>query len=82
MRFRVESDDPVRWACLDNGNPVWPGTTLEFRTEAEEGGVAFTLVHDGFAEDQSPPFQMTRDGWGHFVSSLKAYCETGTGQPW
>jgi len=79
MNFRVDQaeDHEVRLTCTANGNPVWVGTTLTWRVA--EGTV--TLEHAGFAEDQSPPFAMTRDGWPMFVASLEAYLATGTGQP-
>lgn len=80
MVFRVDeaTGDRVRWTCTDNANPVWPGTTLTW-TRAE-GGIEFE--HAGFAEDKSPPFQMTADGWQHVHNSLAAYLSTGVGQPW
>ena len=83
MRFRVDrlADDEVQWTCTENGNPVWPGTTLRWRFVPSGDGVVVELEHGGFAEDQSPPFQMTVQGWPHFCASLKAYAETGQGMP-
>ena len=81
MRFRVDALDAgqrVLWTCTDNGNPVWPGTTLEWTVD----GSTLRFRHDGFPEDQSPPFKMTADGWAALMGSLTAYTETGTGAPW
>lgn len=80
MRFRVDTvaDDRVRWTCTANGNPIWPGTTLEWTFG--DGRIRFE--HAGFAEDQSPPYAMTVDGWKHFAGSLASYLSAGTGQPW
>lgn len=80
MTFEVAEAGPdrVQWRCLDNANPVWPGTTLGF--ERTEEGV--TLRHDGFAEDQSPPYQMTVEGWQHFAGSLGRHLRGEGGQPW
>lgn len=41
MRFRVEVLEPgarVRWTCIDNGNPIWVGSTLEWTLEEGKGG--------------------------------------------
>lgn len=80
MVFRVDevADTRVRWTCTANGNPVWPGTTLTWTHI--DGAIEFE--HAGFGEDQSPPFQMTVDGWKHFHASLASWLETGAGQPW
>lgn len=80
MVFRVDevTPDRVRWTCTDNGNPVWPGTTLTWALR--DGAIEFE--HAGFGEDQSPPFQMTVEGWKHFHSSLASWLESGSGEPW
>jgi hypothetical protein len=80
MRFRVDhvDDQRVQWTCLENGNPVWPGTTLTWRLS--DGHLH--LEHAGFHEQESPPYQMTVDGWQHFMASLVSWLETGAGQPW
>ena len=84
MKFRVDAveDDRVVWTCLDNGNPVWPGTTLTWRLDS--GAVHFEQA--GFADQWigTPPHQMTigPNGWGHFMNSLQSYLAGGGGQPW
>lgn len=85
MRFEVTEISPERvvWRCADNGNPVWPGTTLTFSAQAASAGATeFRFAHAGFAEDSSPPYAMTVDGWSHFMASLRQFVETGTGMPW
>lgn len=37
--------------------------------------------HDHWKDD-SPMFAECNYTWGRFLSSLKLYCETGTGRPW
>lgn len=39
------------------------------------------FAHAGLT-DGGPPYEMTSEGWKHFMKSLKTYAETGTGQPW
>lgn len=79
MRFRVEQvdDHEVRWTCTENGNPVWPGTTL--RWTRSEGAVEFE--HAGFAENVSPPFKMTEAGWAPLFDSLEAHLAGRPGAP-
>ena len=76
MYFVVEVLEPnkrVLWRCTENVNPVWPGTTIEWAIEASDAGSRLTLTHGGFEEDQSPPYQMTVQGWPMFVERLQAY---------
>jgi len=84
MRFRVEEASPgkqVTWRCVENGNPVWAGTTLSWKLESTGAGTSIDFSHSGFAEDQSPPYTMTVQGWQHFVGSLQAYLDGSAGQP-
>ncbi len=82
MKFKVEvvEDHKVVWTCFENANPVWVDTTLTWDFENEE----ISFSHSGIDESWSgsPPFKATEEGWIHFMSSLKEYCETGKGQPW
>jgi uncharacterized protein YndB with AHSA1/START domain len=85
MKFRVDALDVgelVRWTCTENGNPVWKGTTLTWKISAANDGCRVAFAHEGFAEDQSPPYKMTVQGWNHIVNSLRSYLEGGQGQPW
>lgn len=84
MKFRVDGieDNRVSWTCLDNDNPVWPGTTLTWTLA--DGAVTFRQA--GFADQWvgTPPYEMTigPGGWGHFMTSLRAYLAGDKGQPW
>jgi len=84
MKFKIDELSPNRkvvWTCTENGNPTWIGTQLIW--EIDEDG-AFRFNHANFDDKyaETPPVQMTEQGWKHFMSSLKSYCETGEGQPW
>jgi uncharacterized protein YndB with AHSA1/START domain len=84
MRFRVEALEPdrlVRWSCVENGNPAWVGSTLEWRLEAGTAGSTIRFEHGGFAAG-GPPYEMTVQGWTHFTASLQRLLDTGTGEPW
>ena len=84
MAFEVTelSDDAVAWRCTDNDNPVWPGTTLRWSLTTAGDRTRVVFEHAGFAEDTSPPYAMTAEGWKHFMASFETYVETGAGQPW
>ncbi len=84
MGFEVTeiADGRVTWRCTENGNPVWVGTTLSWTWTEAAGRTKLQFSHAGFAEDASPPYAMTVEGWKHFMASLVAYVETGAGQPW
>lgn len=85
MRFRVEALEPgtlVRWQCTDNGNPIWVGTTLEWRVRPTTEGSTVVFEHRGFSQADGPPYAMTVEGWKHFTSSLQRYLDTGAGEPW
>jgi uncharacterized protein YndB with AHSA1/START domain len=81
MRFRIDEMKPnesVRWTCTGHDMPAWVNTTLHWSIDAAGDATLVRLDHAGWPE---PPAQVA-DGWKHFLSSLKSYLETGTGQPW
>ncbi|MDN5202088.1 SRPBCC domain-containing protein [Fulvivirgaceae bacterium BMA10] len=87
MQFRVDTLQPgekVSWSCVGNPNPTWIGTELRFDMEQQGDEVNFSFTHGNFDDKWAgqPPFEMTKEGWDHFMNSLKNYCEKGEGQPW
>ena len=74
----------VVWECTENANPAWIGTQIvtEITESAEGSQVVFS--HAGFEEKWKgqDPFEMTKQGWEHFVDSLVSFCEKGVGEPW
>lgn len=85
MKFRIDALDEHRvgWTCMENGNPVWPGTTLEWTLQPAGEGTKITFTHAGFEDANHPAYALTvgAQGWGHFLASLQAYLDTGVGQP-
>jgi uncharacterized protein YndB with AHSA1/START domain len=84
MRFRVdvlEPDQRVAWTCIANANPIWVGSTLSWTIRRRNGGTTLEFSHGGLTAG-GPPYDMTVQGWQHFMASLSRYVETGTGQPW
>lgn len=82
MGFRIDelkTDECVRWTCVTHDQPSWVGTSLTWRIGEAGDAVVVSLDHAGW-RDTAP--EMVAQGWRHFLGSLKAYAETGTGQPW
>ena len=82
MRFRIDEMKPnesVRWTCIGHDMSSWVGTTLDWRIKEAGGTVVVSFEHAGWKDAAPEP---VAQGWKHFVGSLKAYAETGTGQPW
>lgn len=87
MGFRtslLNTNSKVVWECKVNGNPAWIGTKIITEITESEDGCSVRFSHAGFDEKWAgqEPFEMTKQGWDHFVNSLVSYCEQGIGQPW
>ena len=87
MHFRTDQLQPgrsVAWTCVENPNPAWIGTELRYEIAESDKGTRLSFSHvrwDSKWEGQEP-YEMTKEGWEHFMKSLKTFCETGAGQPW
>jgi len=87
MGFRTLTLTPNKkavWECTENGNPAWIGTKIITEISESENGCEVVFSHAGFQEKWrgQEPFEMTKQGWVHFVNSLVSYCQKGEGQPW
>ena len=82
MRFRIDeqrANELVRWTCIAHDLQDWVGTTLDWRLAEAGGATMVSFEHGGWKVDGPAPVVQ---GWRHFLGSLKAWVETGTGQPW
>jgi len=83
--MRVDEATPtlVRWTCLSYAPlPDWAGTTITFAlSPRSDGGSELAFQHRGLTP-QVECYAMCKDGWDHFLPSLRAYVETGQGNPW
>ena len=72
----------VRWvvtAC--DFLPDWVGTRPVFTvTPGAGGGCRVAFRHHGLTADLEC-IEMCTQGWNHYLGSLRAYLETGTGHP-
>jgi uncharacterized protein YndB with AHSA1/START domain len=84
MRFRIdrlEPDRSVAMTCVgQKNNPDWQDTRLTFTLSPSGSGTRVGLAHSAWRE-RNRVYDMCVGGWNHFLSSLKAYAETGTGTP-
>jgi uncharacterized protein YndB with AHSA1/START domain len=82
MKFRVDAIDPkgtVKWTCIGHDMPTWIGTSLNWSVVPSGSGVEVKLDHAGW---QGTPPAAVAEGWSHFLKSMKAFLETGRGEPW
>src|SRR3954453_4851713 len=82
MRFRLDETVPgkaVRWTCVGHDMESWVGTTLAWNLVSDGGATEVTLEHGGW---KGAPPEPVRQGWRHFIGSLRSYVETGHGEPW
>ncbi len=87
MGFKTVSLNPneeVVWECVENANPAWLGTQIITLISVSDDGCQVQFSHANFDEKWAgqEAFTMTEGTWGHFMTSLVAYCEGGEGQPW
>jgi uncharacterized protein YndB with AHSA1/START domain len=85
VRFRIDTLAPgeaVQWTCIgQENNPDWQNTRVSFRLAAGAGGkTTLDFEHSGFVA-KTKTYEACIAGWSHFMQSLKAYVETGTGTP-
>jgi uncharacterized protein YndB with AHSA1/START domain len=87
MGFRIDTLDQsgkIVWECVAHSGAPWIGTKLEYNFAGKDGAVELTFRHTGWpdAMADTDATKMIEGSWDHFTGSLKAYCETGKGQPW
>ncbi len=82
MRVDLVRPDLVQWTCLGYRKvPDWGGTVLHFALTARaDGGCELAFRHEGLTPAVEC-FEDCRNGWNHFMPSLRSYVETGIGSP-
>ncbi len=84
FEFRVDEVSPqrVQWTNIGGFPPFFAGTGVTWALmPAPEGtGTVVLFTHDGWPDDDMP-MPMIAYVWAQVLASLKAYIETGTGQP-
>ena len=91
MRMRVvraSRPDTVVWTCVGHTKfAEWVGTTLTFTLhdgilhDGDRDTTRLEFHHFGLAPTCDCYGTCSR-GWDHYLASIRAYAETGTGNPW
>ena len=76
---QLDAPKKVAWRCIDS-LAEWVGTTISFDLEQRDQKVLLRFTQAGWPEATDLFAGCTYD-WARFLSSLKAYCETGSGMP-
>jgi uncharacterized protein YndB with AHSA1/START domain len=76
---KLEPDNKVEWACFV-GDKEWVGTNILFSLEGQESSTVLRFSHYNWQEE-TDFFASCNYQWGYYMSSLKQYCEIGTGTP-
>jgi len=72
----------VRWTNVAGHLDEWVGTTVHFDIKATPpGGSELRFRHAGLTP-RLECYSDCKGGWDHFIPSLRAYVESGTGNPW
>jgi uncharacterized protein YndB with AHSA1/START domain len=80
----------VRWRCIDSHIHApglvtkpdeWKGTTIHFKLTPAPAGTLLHLTHLGLTP-HIECYNICTQGWHHFLASLQAYTQTGTGTPY
>jgi len=69
----------VEWECL-MGDKEWIGTTFRFELIPDKENTNVRFTHGNWKE-MTDFFASCNFQWGHYMRSLKDYCETGKGEP-
>jgi len=76
---RLDAGKRVEWLCI-KASEDWVDTIVSFDLEAQDGKTTLRFVHSNWRH-ANDFFAVCTYHWGLFMTSLKAYCETGTGTP-
>jgi hypothetical protein len=79
---RADESGPVVWTCLEHSKfPEWTDTTLAFELRGDGDTTHLEFHHFGLVPT-CDCYGACSGGWDHYLRSIKAYVETGTGTPW
>jgi uncharacterized protein YndB with AHSA1/START domain len=78
---RLEPPSLVAWECV-SGHEPWTGNTFTFEIAAQDGGSRLRFRQNYSRELSDDQYGIYNFNWGHYLDSLRLYCETGTGKPY
>lgn len=80
FKIEVKEDNRIVWRCI-SGPEEWMNTFIEFRFEAEDGGLTALYFTHGEWRAETPFHFHCSMKWASFLLSLKEYVELGRGRP-
>lgn len=78
---QADRPDVVRWTTTECVLPDWVGTTQHFELVAMAGGGTEVFFRHAGLTPRLECYSDCKSGWDHFIPSLRAYLETGVGNP-
>ncbi len=75
----LNPDKKVEWKCI-NSIEEWIDTNISFDLEEKNGHTLLRFTQSGWRA-VTDTFAGCNYDWGRFMTSLKLFCETGTGTP-
>ena len=76
---KLDKNKYVEWECID-GDKEWIGTRINFTIKSRDKGTMLHFCHYEWSEE-TDFFASCNFNWGHYMKSLKNYCELGKGEP-
>ncbi|MDQ6901026.1 MAG: SRPBCC domain-containing protein [Candidatus Dormibacteraeota bacterium] len=77
----AERPATVRWTVLESApTPEWVGTAVTFELMPQAEGCELSFRHRGLTP-RLECYNDCKNGWDHFLPSLRQYVETGKGNP-
>ncbi len=73
----LKQNKKVEWKIIISIDE-WVDTTISFDLEEKEGKTILRFAHAGWRA-ATDTYAECNFAWGRFMTSLKSYCETGTG---
>jgi uncharacterized protein YndB with AHSA1/START domain len=77
--IHLSPNKKVEWQCIKSIEE-WIDTNISFDLEEKDGRTILRFAHSGWRA-VTDTFAGCNYDWGRFMTSLKSYCETGTGTP-
>lgn len=81
MNAKVEKLVPrelVEWKVLE-GPEDWPGTTLSFKLDENDGKTRVRFEHSGWSHN-GDHYAASCFSWARYMESLRQLCQTGKGE--
>jgi uncharacterized protein YndB with AHSA1/START domain len=75
----LDPEKKVVWNVI-NSAEEWNGTNISFDLEEKNGKTILRFNHTGW-RSITDFYAECNYAWANFMTSLKSYCETGTGSP-